>query len=82
MAFAPVAPLSCVRPCSSVRCSTPGSCKGGLVKDICGCCTVCAKVEGESCGGQWKTVGRCDSGLTCAVRDGRSKAGIGICEPG
>ena len=79
--FSPVLSLSCI-PCSWVRCSTPVNCKGGLVKSICGCCSVCAKVEGEQCGGQWQTLGRCDSGLKCVVRDGRLKAGAGTCEPG
>ena len=82
MAFRIVASLSCIRPCSRVRCLTPVDCKGGTVKDICGCCTVCAKVEGERCGGEWETEGRCDSGLECSVRDGRLKAGVGLCEPG
>lgn len=77
----PVISLSCI-PCSWVQCSTPVNCKGGLVKSICGCCNVCAKVEGERCGGQWQTLGRCDSGLKCVVRDGHLKAAEGTCEPG
>ncbi|XP_078379710.1 cysteine-rich motor neuron 1 protein-like isoform X2 [Oculina patagonica] len=78
--FSPAVSLSCI-PCSWVRCTAPVDCKGGLVKSICGCCSVCAKVEGEGCGGQWQTLGRCDSGLKCVVRDGRLKAGAGTCEP-
>lgn len=81
LAFPLVASLSCVRPCSKVRCSTPVGCRGGTVKSVCGCCTVCAKMEGERCGGQWETEGRCDSGLKCVVRGGRLKSGIGQCEP-
>ncbi|XP_020611103.1 papilin-like isoform X3 [Orbicella faveolata] len=80
MMCSPVISLSCI-PCSWVRCSTPVNCKGGLVKSICGCCNVCAKVEGERCGGQWQTLGRCDSGLKCVVRDGHLKAAEGTCEP-
>lgn len=79
--FSPADSLSCI-PCSWVRCTAPVNCKGGLVKSICGCCSICAKVEGERCGGQWQTLGRCDSGLKCVVRDGRLKAGAGTCEPG
>jgi len=41
------------------------SCKGGVTKDACGFCTICAKVVGESCGGPWGVEGRCDEGLTC-----------------
>lgn len=81
LAFPLVASLSCVRPCSKVRCSTPVGCRGGTVKSVCGCCTVCAKMEGERCGGQWEKEGRCDSGLKCVVRGGRLKSGIGQCEP-
>ena len=81
MTCSPVISLSCI-PCSWVQCSAPVNCKGGLVKSICGCCNVCAKVEGERCGGQWQTLGRCDSGLKCVVRDGHLKAAEGTCEPG
>ena len=76
MTCSPVISLKCI-PCSQARCSTPVNCKGGLVKSICGCCNVCAKVEGERCGGPWQTQGQCDSGLKCVVRDRRS-----TCEPG
>ena len=41
------------------------NCKGGLVKDVCGCCATCAKVKGEKCGGFWGEEGTCDCGLTC-----------------
>ena len=81
----PVISLSCV-PCSWVRCSTPVNCKGGLVKSICGCCNVCAKVAGERCGGLWPIQEHCDSGLKCVVRDGHLdghlKTAEGTCEPG
>ena len=73
--------LSCL-PCESVQCPTPVNCNGGTVLGICGCCRECAKVEGEACGGHWEEVGRCDSGLTCVVRDGQSKADVGTCESG
>lgn len=38
---------------------------GGLVKDPCRCCDVCAKVMGELCGGPWNYLGKCDKGLKC-----------------
>ena len=41
------------------------NCKGGLTTDACGCCAVCAKVVGETCGGPWNVIGKCDCGLTC-----------------
>mgnify|MGYP002803633958 CR=1 FL=1 len=41
------------------------NCKGGLVKDVCGCCAICAKLKGEKCGGPWDILGKCDCGLTC-----------------
>jgi len=78
----PVISLSCIIPCAWVRCSTPANCKGGLVKSICGCCNVCARVEGERCGGPWQIKGRCDFGLKCVVTDGHLISTEGICEPG
>ena len=57
--------LSCMR-CNPLDCpAEPSNCKGGLVSDVCGCCRVCAKVQGESCGGPWDTSGTCDAGLEC-----------------
>ena len=41
------------------------NCKGGLVKDVCGCCAICAKLKGEKCGGPWNLYGKCDDGLIC-----------------
>lgn len=41
---------------------------GGVVKDVCGCCDVCAKQAGQICGGPWELAGRCDKGLACVVR--------------
>ncbi|XP_057314575.1 uncharacterized protein LOC130655793 isoform X1 [Hydractinia symbiolongicarpus] len=38
---------------------------GGLVKDVCNCCYVCAKVKGETCGGPFQIAGKCAKGLTC-----------------
>lgn len=73
-------------PCERVHCSPrrPSRlrCRGGIVRGVCNCCPVCAKLEGEPCGGQWNYLGRCDTGLYCdtggrrqsAVHDVGSKA--------
>ena len=42
-------------------------CRGGIVKDYCGCCNLCAKQYGESCGGRLGMHGRCDQGLYCKL---------------
>jgi len=59
--------LSCT-PCNEAKCGPKPSCKGGYTKDVCGCCDVCAKVEGEHCGGYWFHFGRCDVSLKCVLR--------------
>ncbi|XP_077971621.1 uncharacterized protein LOC120346507 [Styela clava] len=41
------------------------NCKGGITTDVCGCCPRCAKLDGESCGGQHEYLGKCDRGLLC-----------------
>jgi hypothetical protein len=58
--------LSCL-PCTEDKCLPLYKlhCKGGRVKDVCGCCPACAKVIGEECGGPWNIAGICDSGLEC-----------------
>ena len=55
-------------PCSSACGCAPLhelNCKGGLVRDLCNCCAICAKIKGEKCGGLWHIYGKCDHGLTC-----------------
>ncbi|KAF6738858.1 Venom protein 302 [Oryzias melastigma] len=58
-------------PCERIHCSTRRAlrlqCKGGVTTGVCGCCPVCAKTEGESCGGTWDHLGKCDEGLVCMV---------------
>ncbi|XP_066269908.1 insulin-like growth factor-binding protein 7 [Branchiostoma lanceolatum] len=61
-----LAALSCAV-CGEYECPTPPPCPANLVKDVCGCCDVCAKVKGESCGGLWNLEGRCADGLTCVL---------------
>ncbi|CAK9304982.1 unnamed protein product [Gordionus sp. m RMFG-2023] len=60
-------------------CKTPVNCKGDVVKDVCNCCYVCAKVEGELCGGVFSEYGKCSQGFTC-VEDGRSYNSKGTCK--
>lgn len=58
-------PSKC-RDCSKpFKCEPVEGCKGGIVKNRCTCCNVCAKVEGESCGGKWDFRGKCSVGLKC-----------------
>uniref|UniRef100_A0A3P9KRP1 Si:ch73-330k17.3 n=1 Tax=Oryzias latipes TaxID=8090 RepID=A0A3P9KRP1_ORYLA len=58
-------------PCERIHCSTRRAlrlqCKGGVTTGVCGCCPVCAKTEGETCGGTWDHLGKCDEGLVCVV---------------
>lgn len=60
-------------PCEQVHCSSRRAlklqCKGGVTTCVCGCCPVCARVEGETCGGAWDYLGKCDKGLVCAHQD-------------
>lgn len=76
--------LTCSK-CDEQKCKKPVCKKGGIVKDVCGCCDVCAKLVDQPCGGPWDLAGRCDKGLSCVVR----KHGVivkpfmrlGKCEP-
>lgn len=60
-------------PCEQVHCSSRRAlklqCKGGVTRCVCGCCPVCARVEGETCGGTWDYLGKCDKGLVCVYQD-------------
>ncbi|CAN9499116.1 unnamed protein product [Ophioblennius macclurei] len=75
-------------PCERIHCSTRRAlrlqCKGGVTTGICGCCPVCAKTEGESCGGTWDYLGKCDEGLVCIHQeegDGKPEAERkGVCK--
>ncbi|CAK9300803.1 unnamed protein product [Gordionus sp. m RMFG-2023] len=63
--------LSCPCQSRSIKCNfdPPTDCEGGLVTDACGCCKVCAKVEGEICGGPYMLRGKCGKGLMCVLDD-------------
>ena len=63
-------------PCHQLYCTPKNpkrlSCKGGITTGICNCCPVCAKVEGEQCGGEFDYLGKCDTGLVCEIQSGES----------
>lgn len=75
-------------PCERIHCSTRRAlklqCKGGVTTGVCGCCPVCARVEGETCGGTWDYLGKCDKGLVCVYQesDEPDRERRGICEAG
>lgn len=77
-------------PCERIHCSTRRAlklqCKGGVTTGVCGCCPVCARVEGEACGGAWDYLGKCDKGLVCAYQesdtDRPDRERRGVCEAG
>uniref|UniRef100_A0A3Q3J0K5 IGFBP N-terminal domain-containing protein n=1 Tax=Monopterus albus TaxID=43700 RepID=A0A3Q3J0K5_MONAL len=60
-------------PCRQIHCSSRRAlklqCKGGVITGICGCCPVCARIQGETCGGAWDYLGKCDEGLVCVYED-------------
>ncbi|GIY84592.1 IGFBP N-terminal domain-containing protein [Caerostris darwini] len=66
------APLHCPS-CEQLHCFKNKrrrlNCKGGWTLGICGCCKVCAKLEGEECGGQHNYLGKCDKGLVCQPQE-------------
>ncbi|XP_066587412.1 cysteine-rich motor neuron 1 protein-like isoform X2 [Prorops nasuta] len=61
--------FSCV--CSPLECDvlTDEDCPGGLTWDPCKCCRVCARVEGEPCGGLFGFSGSCAEGLQCVIKN-------------
>lgn len=60
-------------PCERIHCSPQHSlkltCKGGITTGVCGCCPTCARQAGETCGGNWDYLGKCDQGLVCVTED-------------
>ena len=60
-------------PCERIHCSTRRAlklqCKGGITTGVCGCCPVCARAEGDTCGGTWDYLGKCDEGLLCVYQE-------------
>ncbi|XP_078669843.1 zonadhesin-like [Branchiostoma floridae x Branchiostoma belcheri] len=72
--------LSCQQ-CGTFTCPPVPRCAGDVTKDACRCCDVCAKIDGQSCGGPWDTSGTCSSGLTCVVdpNDPLGDQATGLC---
>ena len=69
-------------PCDQSGCP-PVTCEETLqYVDECGCCVLCAKEEGERCGGEGGVGGRCKYGLHCAYRLGSiyGESRMGVCE--
>ncbi|XP_041853426.1 IGFBP domain-containing protein [Melanotaenia boesemani] len=76
-------------PCERIHCSSRRTlklqCKGGVTTGVCGCCPVCARTEGETCGGTWDYLGKCDEGLVCVYQESAADQPDaerkGICKP-
>uniref|UniRef100_A0A8C2ZCD0 IGFBP N-terminal domain-containing protein n=1 Tax=Cyclopterus lumpus TaxID=8103 RepID=A0A8C2ZCD0_CYCLU len=72
-------------PCERIHCSTRRAlklqCKGGVTTGVCGCCPVCARAEGENCGGTWDYLGKCDEGLVCVYQEATAVS-KGLCKAG
>ncbi|XP_051750003.1 serine protease HTRA1 [Ctenopharyngodon idella] len=67
----------CPDVCDLSRCSSAlESCYFGVVKDSCGCCTICAAGEGEYC--EERGHGFCGQGMTCEYRT--SERGTCVCD--
>lgn len=59
--------------CYYDECPIPKNCPAGIVKDMCGCCNVCAKQEFEKCDHpevhSREYFGKCGDNLECLVRE-------------
>ena len=67
-----VSPGSCP-PCDTSTCDDEGvvqqSCPDAtLVSDPCGCCKVCGRMFGETCGGAYEYLGKCEFDLVCTAK--------------
>ena len=80
-------------PCAKIHCQPRSAakldCRGGTTTGVCGCCPVCARVEGEKCGGYYNYLGKCDSGLYCEPllkskkgKKRKNKEPEGVCKKG
>merc|ERR1711875_146317 len=81
--FKSISSLSCPIPCHLRECpNEPAAhhCQSGqLAKDLCGCCDVCAKAEGEECGGPFGSSGTCANYLDCEKRLEDDFNEVGVC---
>lgn len=70
----------CPEVCDGSRCpvAPESRCYYGVVKDSCGCCTVCASGEGDICGE--RGIGLCGEGMTCEYPAGKRRMrGLCVC---
>lgn len=51
--------------CQLTTCAVVIDCAAGMVIDECNCCAVCAKDEGDTCGGVFDLNGKCGLNLYC-----------------
>lgn len=62
-------------PCDPAECEPPTGCLAGMIKDPCGCCYVCGRLEGEKCDNDKLPLpyddlyGHCGEHLECRLRD-------------
>ncbi|KAM4585835.1 insulin-like growth factor-binding protein 7 [Fundulus diaphanus] len=68
-------------PCDPAQCAPlpAEGCPAGSLRDICGCCALCAAAEGELCGGRRAAARRCGPGLECVRSDDDKKSKTGVC---
>lgn len=71
-------------PCEPAACPSlpPRGCPLGETRDACGCCPVCARGEGEPCGGGGAGRGHCAPGMECVKSRKRRKGKAGAAAGG
>uniref|UniRef100_G3TMP5 Insulin-like growth factor-binding protein 7 n=2 Tax=Loxodonta africana TaxID=9785 RepID=G3TMP5_LOXAF len=71
-------------PCEPAACPPlpPRGCPLGETRDACGCCPVCARGEGEPCGGSGAGRGHCAPGMECVKSRKRRKGKAGAAAGG
>jgi len=79
-------------PCDPGQCAVATDCYAGVVMDLCNCCAVCGKREGEECDDPQQNIkkklrgdGRCGENLDCQVvktnqKKGNKRAALCVCK--
>lgn len=78
----PHCPLCNVEKCENVTVVQESCPDVQLVNDRCGCCKECGRVFGESCGGAYGYLGKCEYKLVCTANSSQFLNGVnvsGIC---